>query len=543
MSKMMIAHATSHEKVYMVKSLEKIENRTEFFELISKTGTIVSCTSNGLNVDNNIHIAPEAYNQIGTAVIKDKLVQIKKYNTTAWAKIIIKEFSKNLPSAKGSKFNERLRPIMELPFDKRKQAIKEVLREINGDKSVKGDLFDKAWEKIKRDAENDVDKQITKMIKNMKGDFENLSERKAFKIRIQELQVKLNDKTITMEEEQELQRRLQELENRNNFEVERERDFDELKRLCKKKVSDEITYTEEENLATQIKKCARHRKEHFFKSSADHRVGQPERTNDEAFKADIKTFSNGQNERLCYHIDMEHVKSELTAVFHFKRIEDITVGGQNIFSKMKIKDYDRLHRVLNECGKNSHDLLKAAVNIANDDDFAGEVKTPDDLASVIEAIKTDMVLFLPNIFKVLFCLFQGSLPVNKRADHLKNLVEGNGVYYESFRNKFNGRIDAVYRLNDGIRSQWSSALSMAYHAWKHERDFDGVCAEQVTIDIYFEELVDHLFKITNLSIQSYTQSGMVRHTYMRSVYRCIHVGFTVGPNKIRASLFPKSDPF
>ncbi len=82
---------------------------------------------------------------------------------------------------------------------------------------------------------------------------------------------------------------------------------------------------------------------------------------------------------------------------------------------------------------------------------------------------------------------------------------------------------------------------MAYHWWKHEGDFDISGAPPVTIDKYFGEHAQNIFNTNNLSIQSYTQTGTIKYTYMRSFGRRIHVGYTAGPNEIKNSHFTKDD--
>ena len=371
-------HKTSDEKAYMIRSLNKIENRTEFFELINKNR--ITCTPDGLNVDNNIDIAPEAYNQIGTSVVKDRLVQIERYKEAAFEKSMAKELSEGIPTERRDAFNERMKTVMELPSEERKEAMRQVIREFRGEQAVQGDQFDRKWTRVEENAQADVRKQVNKMVNNMEAKFQDDRERQAFERRIREYEQREANNTITPEERQELQRR---------------RDFEELKNLSQRKVDGTILPEEEERLKNQIEKCARHRKEHFFQSSADHREGQPNRTDDATFKRDIRTFTNGQNERLCYRIDIEHVKTELTAIYGAANVNDINVRGQHIFNNMKIGEYDRLNRVMNEYGENSRHLLQGATNIANDQNLNGQVTTPYDFASVTEAINTAMVLLFP----------------------------------------------------------------------------------------------------------------------------------------------------
>jgi hypothetical protein len=125
-----------------------------------------------------------------------------------------------------------------------------------------------------------------------------------------------------------------------------------------------------------------------------------------SFKNGIKTFTNGQNERLCYFIDVDQVKSNLQHIYEQPNVEDITVNGKKIFSNMKISEYDRLNRVLNDYGPNGKDLVTAATKLANDPDFNGKVNTPHDIASITEAISTNMVIltYIHSYFETSFVL-------------------------------------------------------------------------------------------------------------------------------------------
>ena len=58
MKDMLDKHKSSDEKAYFIRNLNKIENPTEFFELIGKTSSSVLCTADGLLINNNIVISP-----------------------------------------------------------------------------------------------------------------------------------------------------------------------------------------------------------------------------------------------------------------------------------------------------------------------------------------------------------------------------------------------------------------------------------------------------------------------------------------------------
>ena len=110
--------------------------------------------------------------------------------------------------------------------------------------------------------------------------------------------------------------------------------------------------------------------------------------------------------------------------------------------------------------------------------------------------------------------------------------------HRAFVAAFNERINAVNNLDHQIRSQWSGHLTMAYHWWKHERDFIG---NLITIKQYFEDYANNIFREPNISTTGYTQTGAARTSYMSYFDGRAHVGFLVDENT-RTSHFVKKLP-
>jgi hypothetical protein len=77
----------SDKKAYFIRSVNKIENHSEFFELVYQTKSNVVCTADGLVINNNIEISPLAYNEIGKQIFKDRLNSIKIANDNLANKI------------------------------------------------------------------------------------------------------------------------------------------------------------------------------------------------------------------------------------------------------------------------------------------------------------------------------------------------------------------------------------------------------------------------------------------------------------------------
>lgn len=113
-------------------------------------------------------------------------------------------------------------------------------------------------------------------------------------------------------------------------------------------------------------------------------------------------------------------------------------------------------------------------------------------------------------------------------------MSGEGNDYTGFRDALRDRINAVNNLADSIKSQWSSPLTMAYHWWKHERDFGRT---PLTIEQYFVDYANDLFKTENLTGISHSQTGSIKHTYLRSFGKRPHIGFTMGDNNTRLTHF------
>jgi hypothetical protein len=321
----------------------QIKDPIEFFELIVETNSTIKCTADGLTINNNIDISPLAYNMIGVAAFENSINQLK---LICMPNIVHKSFGAYVPKDRQKEFLERLKQAKQLPVANQKEEVKKIIKEFSTD-DLDEKKFDKLWEK----AEVQRNRKIEKVFK----DFS---------------------------------------EGNNSENHTNKADFEELKSLYKKKLSGEsLTQEEQLRLDEQRKKCTRHRKGYFFESSQ----GNPQ-TSDEnkEFKKLIDTFTNGRNERLCYRINVEEVKQqlvEMTAVTNAKQLKEVEVNGKKIFANMKTRDYDRLNRVLAN-KNNKKDLFKAALQVANDENFKGLdlVKSPNDVASIIEAIACETVI-------------------------------------------------------------------------------------------------------------------------------------------------------
>lgn len=339
MTDMLANHKSSDEKAYFIRNLNKIENPTEFFELIGKTSSSVVCTADGLSINNNIVISPLAYNEICRAVFNDKLNQLLKFNDLP--KRVGAEFMNEIPPEKQEEFKKGLEKIKDLPKNEQKEATKTLINQHSGQN--KTESFDSSWDNA-RNTLNETNKKSINCLIDELGTGANQSE-----------------------------------------------DFESLKSLSEKKINDTITPEEEVQLNQQMEKCSKHRKEYFFSSSQGEYTNDAEKT---AFKDKIKTFTNAKNERLCYRINIEDVKQNLikfTGLTNFSDVENMLINEKKVFKDMKIQDFDRLNRVFEEYNKNTNGdycrkLFNASLNLDKEDTFKGKINTTDDISSLAEAI-------------------------------------------------------------------------------------------------------------------------------------------------------------
>ena len=357
MEKILNDHKTSDEKAYFIRNVNKIENPTEFFELIGKTSSTIRCTADGIAINDKIDISPESYNSIGKSVFDQKLNQLIK--CTDMANSVGEDFLPDVPEDRRDEFKRRLEEASKLPQDQQKSETKKIIDEFSTGSQeetrnkrqqqefnkARDDKFNKNWKK----AEKSFNDQFKEMIKTF-------------------------DEGINSEHE----------------------DYNDLVDLSKKKIDGTITGPEQQKLDNIVKEGSKLRKEHFFESSKGD-LNTEDAQAVAGFKDKIKTFTNGKYERLCYRIHVDEVKQKLiniAGVQSFEDLKNFDVNNTKVFANMKISDFDYLNRVMNEVGdtNRSNDLFKASIQIANDNNFIGNAKTPNDLAAIVECIQKEPVL-------------------------------------------------------------------------------------------------------------------------------------------------------
>ncbi len=404
---MLEKHETSDEKAYLIRNVNKIENPTEFFELISKTSSTVICTADGLVVNHNIELSPLAYNEIGKQMFNDRLNQISNADL---ANNVGVDFSEEIPVDKREKFRTELDEIKKLPYAKRKAATQELINEFSGGDDTKikdlNQKFNEKWDK----AQKELNGSLNKLITDFSQDVTDEAKEKDFH-KLRELAIKRIEGTITLDERNELEKAAACSRHRKEYFFESSK-CDDLNTDLANKIGanflKDIPEDEREKFLTKLDEIKNlpydQRKVKTMKLINDFSGSdQTEKFNEQwngakqkldNFKKGIDTFTNGRCERLCFRINVDEMKQKLLNITQQQELKSFTVKNNTIFSNMKTSDYDRLNRVYNESGKAADDLFKASLSLANDSDFGGEVKTPNDIASIVEAIKSEKEVFL-----------------------------------------------------------------------------------------------------------------------------------------------------
>lgn len=473
---------STDKKAYLIRNLNRIEDRTEFFELIRSTDSKVTCTPDGLSINDKITIAPEAYSQIGKSVFNDKIQQISEYQKSDFTKQLTKQFNSSVPADRREEFQNRLKEVQNLPEDQQRAEVRRIVNELRGNGPALGDQqFENSWNTAATKCQQDVNTEITNLVNNLKeGTGENAQE--DFN-RLKNLAVRKLEGTITDNEQKQLQEQVdkcsrhrkenffqttanhrsdlnydqamdnvekefsggktleqwkvqqQELErNHRNGDVDEQnyrqqrreiengienaKDFRDFRDKADRLIHDEKqNFTGNQLKERYVNQCQqsvnnlRGSEDQNAIAEANRKLAMANRINNglnsefidtnKSFKTEVKTFTSSQNERLCYNIDVDQVKHNLRQIYEQPNIEDIkfseTIDNvtreKRIFNDMKIGDYDRLYRVFTTYGETTKDIVTAASKVAHEPAFAKFVQTPNDIASIAEGIKKEIVSF------------------------------------------------------------------------------------------------------------------------------------------------------
>ncbi|KAE9548611.1 hypothetical protein FO519_008177 [Halicephalobus sp. NKZ332] len=457
--KMIKDHKNVDEKTYFIRNLVQMKDPNEFFEIVGSTKVIVRCTADGLVVSEGkisaITIDPKAYNMIGN--YEGRLQMLKNTSSAAEAKELRSRYEKLVAKEQRTDFRRELDEAAKLPENERFKKFGEVLKNFTEAEPSNNEIK----EVMQKGVTDAVNKQIMKeMGAGAPSDSEQGNK------------------------------------------------FKQLAELTTKQVMGENLSQDEKNKLDELKpSCEKHRKEYFFKTSADHASDQSTPENIGRFREKIDTFTNARNERLCYVIDMKDVDQRLKDTFGVQDLKDFKINGQPIFDKMNIGQYDRLNRVFKQYGNDTNDLLQTARTLAEDDAFKNKfnISSPQDIACLTEAA----TVFVKD--------------KNNNANYA-DLASGNGEKYKEFRNTFINLLDdAKTALKSDNATLWTSEPSMAYHYYKHCNDFGS----KLTPQQYFNEYPKALFGDANLVGHGFTQDGTLRSSYATSFGMRTHVGYTM----------------
>uniref|UniRef100_A0A914Y6M5 DUF4781 domain-containing protein n=1 Tax=Panagrolaimus superbus TaxID=310955 RepID=A0A914Y6M5_9BILA len=263
--KMLEVHDTSDEKAYMIRNLNQIENKNEFFELINRNGSFVRCTADGLNIDHEIDLHPKAYNAIGKDVINSKINVIEQ-TTKAALKKSLKSVA-GIDLTENSEVDTLLEKIVNGPIEHREEAVKSLLQKYNIDQ--------KSWDNAMNTFNKTLDDEVTRLITNMKSGASG--------------------------EEQNLGR---------------------LKELGLKQIKGELSMDEKKEMNGVIEKCSFNRKNQFFETTADRRMMMDEYEskisggkNVEQYRADLRELDRKKDSitENSYNIQKEDINNKLEA--------------------------------------------------------------------------------------------------------------------------------------------------------------------------------------------------------------------------------------
>ncbi|KAE9548231.1 hypothetical protein FO519_008556, partial [Halicephalobus sp. NKZ332] len=546
-------YKTMDEKAYFIRNVRQVDDPTMFFEAISKSEATVRCTADGLVVSpecaSEIKLHARAYNQIGDYT--GKIEEIKKDQIRA----VSDKYSEQIPSDQQGEFKKDLENIASKDIKERPEAIKKLFTEKYGIDNVNTN-------EVQNTMNVRVDKALSEKIKipeemsdDAKTDLDNLRKLKAQELKgvemdennrreIAELETKCeahrkehffktsakhaNDVPY-MEESNRIERELGGGKNLEEWKAERANpnsvysteDIEggirkaQTARDCKLTMDRKILVEKESypNINGELEKIKWTEDQiKAFKEIQDSAV---------EFARKIDTFTNAQNERLCYTVHTKHVTSILQNAYETNDLSSITINGKKPFEKMSIGGFDRLNRVLREYKEEGTDLLKGAMKLATDPNFipSSDVSTSSDFASLAEAIKTH----------------KKSLDETEQSDFISQMAKGEGNKYDTFVKEHNELYDEISKVHP--HKEWSSSISMLYHLPKHKREFGDPSA---SAEEYFGKHSENVFQKNNITSTGYSQDGtMMKRTYTSIFGNRLHVGFTVENGEATLSLYTK----
>ncbi|KAE9547722.1 hypothetical protein FO519_009066, partial [Halicephalobus sp. NKZ332] len=228
------------------------------------------------------------------------------------------------------------------------------------------------------------------------------------------------------------------------------------------------------------------------------------------FARDINIFSSGQIERFTYAAYKKYVNNILQKVCENDNLSVSGIRNETIFKNMSIEDYDRLSRVLREYESDGIDLLKGAIKLVKNPEFAPseDVVTSYDIACLTEAIKHHK---------------------QKDTDLLSQIINGTGALYDNFIKELNECYNEIKQLTP--HKPWTSKISMLYHHPKHAGEFGN---PPVSAQDYFGKFSEQIFKEENLTSERYSQDGSaILRTYISTSGIDYHYGFTMKENQLK----------
>ena len=423
---------TSEEKKYFIRNIREIDDPTTFFEILSRTGAIISFVCDGIVVSpgktSEIKLHPKAYNTIGKCT--GKITEIERNRIPIELLAVYKKYIKKMKTEEQKKnFNNELKNILNQPSENHVEAVIHLLHGEQYSGFGLNNITRTEIETIMKEGLKEVlskSIQISNLPNDIKETFNHFSELKTQKLRkllanedhkkLKELQRKceVHRKEYFFKINVAHARDISYIKESNRLEIELcggknlEEWECEKKRLdsqfVMREISGNIYNKQSQEVDEKIKQAKEFRK---YKIVMDIQVLSGEgsdrnirnmfekvypntnrsdlnsiqqRINENSvfqevkhciaqYTKDISIFWGAQMERFTYAIHTEQIQNIFQSVFK-AHIFDIMVNNRALFKNMNIEEYDRFSRVFREYKDlPTIEILKVVKQLASDTEF------------------------------------------------------------------------------------------------------------------------------------------------------------------------------
>jgi hypothetical protein len=305
----------SDQRAYVIRNLNRIENRTEFFELVAKDKSTVKFNADRIAINSAIDISPENYNNICKSVFIDGLNKMNAFKNQNSSKIIQNKFLEKIPVEDKENFQNELKEIEKLPLAEQKDALKKILP------GMSDQDFNQTWESTESEITKNIKEDSQKLIKNLKAGVLESSIESSFE------EVSKLPPANQKAEFRRLNPRMSDEEIEKSWNKKKAFDnFKKLEDLTEKSINGTITDNEKAELKNVMDECSRHRKENFFSSSKSPSIIQE--------KTLEKQFDKIQNEK------KEALKTSLARIENLP-LEEQKEALKELFPNMTREEFEK----------------------------------------------------------------------------------------------------------------------------------------------------------------------------------------------------------